>query len=117
MLEVLHEDYVRTARSKGLSESTVILKHVLRNALVPVVTVMGLQFGRLLGGAVITETVFAWPGVGRLILFAVGNRDYVIVQGALLLLIFSFIVVNMITDITYGLIDPRIRMRNQTTVA
>jgi ABC-type dipeptide/oligopeptide/nickel transport system permease component len=117
MLEVLHEDFVRTARSKGLAESQVILKHVLRNALVPIVTVMGLQFGRLLGGAVITETIFAWPGVGRLILFAVGNRDYAIVQGALLLLIVSFVVVNMIVDITYGMLDPRIRVGRQASVS
>jgi peptide/nickel transport system permease protein len=110
MLEVLYEDYVRTARSKGLPNSQVVLRHVLRNAMVPVVTVASLQLGFLLGGAVVIESVFAWPGVGRLILTGLANRDYVVVQGALLSLVFVFILVNLITDILYGFIDPRIRV-------
>jgi len=110
MLEVLDDDYVRTARAKGLGERAVVLRHALRNALVPVITVMGLQFGRLLGGAVITESVFAWPGVGRMTLDAIGNRDYLVVQAALLALVLIYIVVNLLTDLAYGLIDPRIRV-------
>jgi peptide/nickel transport system permease protein len=110
MLEVLHEDFVRTARAKGLRERTIVLRHVLRNALVPIATVLGIQFGRLLGGAIVVESVFAWPGVGRLILQSIGNRDYATVQGALLLMVLSFVVVNLITDLTYGLLDPRIRL-------
>jgi peptide/nickel transport system permease protein len=109
MLEVMHEDYVRTARAKGLGEWLVIRRHVLRNALVPVATVLGIQFGRLLGGAIVVESVFAWPGLGRLILQGIGNRDYAIVQGALLLLVVTFVVVNLVTDLLYGLLDPRIR--------
>ena len=110
MLEVLHEDFVRTARAKGLRERTIIVRHVLRNALVPIATVLGIQFGRLLGGAIVVESVFAWPGVGRLILQSIGNRDYSTVQGVLLLMVLSFVVVNLITDLTYGLLDPRIRL-------
>jgi peptide/nickel transport system permease protein len=110
MLEVLHEDYVRTARAKGLAGRTIVLRHVLRNALVPVVTLLGLQFGHLLGGAVIVESVFAWPGVGRLILDAIANRDYVVVQAALLLLVLVFVFVNLLIDLLYGLLDPRIRL-------
>jgi ABC-type dipeptide/oligopeptide/nickel transport system permease component len=110
MLEVLYEDYVRTARAKGLTEQLVIRGHALRSALVPVATVLGIQFGRLLGGAVIVESVFAWPGLGRLTLQAIGNRDYTVVQGTLLLLVSVFVVVNMLTDIAYGYLDPRIRL-------
>ena len=110
MLEVMHEDFVRTARAKGLREWLVIRRHVLRNALVPVATVLGIQFGRLLGAAIVVESVFAWPGLGRLILQGIGNRDYTIVQGTLLLLVMAFIVVNLITDLAYGLLDPRIRL-------
>jgi ABC-type dipeptide/oligopeptide/nickel transport system permease component len=110
MLEVLYDDYVRTARAKGLGEFMVVLRHGLRNALVPVVTVLGLQFGRLLGGAVITESVFAWPGVGRMTLDAIGNRDYLVVQAALLALVLIYILVNLLTDLMYGIIDPRIRV-------
>jgi peptide/nickel transport system permease protein len=109
MLEVMHEDFVRTARAKGLRERLVIQRHVLRNALVPVATVLGIQFGRLLGGAIVVESVFAWPGVGRLILQGIGNRDYTIVQGTLLLLVITFVVVNLLTDLAYGFLDPRIR--------
>jgi peptide/nickel transport system permease protein len=113
MLEVLYEDYIRTARAKGLAGRAVVLRHALRNALVPVVTVFGLQFGRLLGGAVVTESVFAWPGIGRLILDAIGNRDYLIIQAALLLLVLVYITVNLLTDIAYGFLDPRIRVGNR----
>jgi peptide/nickel transport system permease protein len=110
MLEVLHEDYVRTARAKGLAPYAVIARHGLRNALIPVITILGIQFGRLMGGAVIIENVFAWPGVGRLILQGVLNRDYAVVQGALLLLVTVFIVVNLLVDLLYGVCDPRVRL-------
>lgn len=110
MLEVLHEDYVRTAVSKGLNSRQVISRHVLRNAMVPVVTVSTLQFGNLLGGAVITEAVFAWPGIGRLMLTALSNRDYAIVQGVLLIMVFVFAMLNLIADLIYGFLDPRIRV-------
>jgi peptide/nickel transport system permease protein len=110
MLEVLHEDYIRTANAKGLARSVVLGRHAIRNALIPIVTVLGIQFGRLLGGAVIVESVFAWPGVGRMILQAVINRDYLLVQGALLLLVVAFIVINLLVDLLYGVLDPRIRL-------
>lgn len=110
MLEVLHEDYVRTARAKGLQERVVVIRHGLRSALVPVVTVVGLQFGRLLGGAVVVESVFAWPGVGRLIIQAVEQRDYTVVQAALLWLVVVFLLINLLTDIAYAFLDPRIRL-------
>ncbi len=109
MLEVLNQDLVRTARAKGLKESGVVLKHALRNALVPVVTVVGLQFGSLMAGAVITETVFTWPGIGRLLVDSIRARDYPVVQGAVLLIAVSFVVVNLLVDLVYGFIDPRIR--------
>jgi peptide/nickel transport system permease protein len=109
VLEVLYEDFVRTARAKGLTRSGVLRQHVVRNALVPTVTAIGLEFGRLLGGAVIVESVFAWPGLGTLIVQSIGNRDYATVQAALLLLVLVFIVVNTFTDIAYGFLDPRIR--------
>jgi len=107
---VLYEDHVRTARSKGLSDSSVVSGHVLRNALVPIVTAISLDIGRLLGGALVVETIFSWPGLGTLMLTAVGNRDYVIVQACLLLLVGVFIVVNLVADLSYGFLDPRIRM-------
>lgn len=110
MLEVLHDDYVRTARAKGVAEKGVVLTHALRNALVPVVTLLGLQFGRLLGGAVVTESVFSWPGLGRLIRDSISNRDYAVVQATLLLLVVTFIVINLLTDVLYGILDPRIRL-------
>lgn len=110
MLEVLHEDYIRTARAKGLSRWGVIGRHAIRNALIPIVTVLGIQFGRLLGGAVIVESVFAWPGIGRMVLQAVLNRDYLLVQGTLLLLVVAFIAINLIVDLLYGVLDPRIRL-------
>jgi ABC-type dipeptide/oligopeptide/nickel transport system permease component len=109
VLEVLYEDHVRTARAKGLGGTTVVSGHVLRNALVPIVTAISLDIGRLLGGALIVETIFAWPGMGTLMLSAVGNRDYVIVQACLLLLVGVFILVNLIADLSYGFLDPRIR--------
>jgi len=109
LLEALGEDYVRTARAKGLSEWMVIRGHVLKNALIPVVTVLGLQLGTLIGGAVITEYVFALPGVGRLVVDAVFARDYPLVQGVVLLIAVGFIVSNLLVDLLYGFLDPRIR--------
>ncbi len=111
MLEALTEDYVRTARAKGLGEGQVVVRHALRNALIPVVTVIGLQLGTLIGGAVITEYVFALPGVGRLVVDAVFARDYPLVQGVVLLIAVGFIVSNLLVDLVYGWIDPRIRYR------
>jgi peptide/nickel transport system permease protein len=110
VLEVFYEDYVRTARAKGLSGRLVVVRHVLRNALIPVITAIGLEFGRLLGGSIIVESVFAWPGLGTLMLSAIGNRDYVIVQAGLLMLVMIFITVNLLTDLAYGFLDPRIRL-------
>ena len=110
LLEVLFDDYVRTARAKGLGQSAVIYRHALRNALLPVITILGVQFASLLGGTVIIETVFAWPGVGGLMLDGIANRDYGIVQAGLLLLVVLFIVINLLVDLTYALIDPRIRL-------
>lgn len=109
LLEVLRQDYVRTARSKGLREQIVIARHALRNALIPVITVVGLRLGALLGGAVITEQVFAWPGIGTLIVTAILTRDYPMVQGAMLVLAFVFVAVNLAVDLIYALVDPRIR--------
>lgn len=109
MLEVLNQDYMRTARAKGLHERRVVLKHALKNSLIPVVTVMGLQFGYLLGGAVITESVFAWPGIGRLVVDAILARDFPVVQGAVLVIALGFVVVNLIVDVLYAYLDPRIR--------
>src|SRR5579859_6409027 len=109
LLETLSEDYVRTARAKGLAEGWVIRRHALKNALIPVVTVLGLQFGGLIGGAVITEYVFALPGVGRLVVDAVFARDYPLVQGVVLLIAVGFIASNLVVDIVYGWLDPRIR--------
>lgn len=109
LLEVLRQEYIMTARAKGLREQIVTYKHALRNALIPVVTVVGLQFGTLLSGAVLTETVFAWPGVGRLMVESITNRDYPMVQGAVLLVALSFVFVNLLVDVLYAYIDPRIR--------
>lgn len=109
MLEVMQQDYIRTARSKGLKERVVVSKHALKNALIPVVTVIGLQLGVLLGGAVLTETVFGWPGVGRLLVDAIFWRDYPLVQGGVLLIATTFIIINLIVDISYSFIDPRIQ--------
>ena len=111
LLEVLGEDYVRTARAKGLSSSAVILRHALRNALVPVITVAGIQFGSLLAGAVVTEKVFARPGIGTLLLEAISQRDYRVVQGCTLVIAISYVTVNLLVDLAYGLADPRIRVQ------
>ncbi len=109
MLDVLNQDYTRTARAKGLSESTVVIRHAIRNALIPVVTVFGLQVGDLLSGAIIVESIFAWPGVGRLTIQAIGWRDYSILQASVMFIVLAFLMVNLLTDLTYGLINPRIR--------
>jgi peptide/nickel transport system permease protein len=108
LLQVINEDYVRSARAKGLSEKQVWLKHTLRNALLSVITIMSLQFGSLLAGSIITETVFSWPGIGRLSVQAIQTRDYPLVQGCVLVIAISYILVNLITDIFYHLVDPRI---------
>jgi ABC-type dipeptide/oligopeptide/nickel transport system permease component len=111
VLEVLRMDYVRTARAKGLAELAVVAKHTLKNAAIPIVTITGLQFGSLLGGAVVTETVFAWPGMGRLAIQSIYNRDYPIVQCAVFLSAVLFIVLNLLIDVIYGVLDPRLRTR------
>jgi ABC-type dipeptide/oligopeptide/nickel transport system permease component len=111
VLDVLRQDYVRTARAKGLPEMAVVVKHTLKNAALPVVTITGLQFGTLLGGAVVTETVFAWPGIGRLAIQSIYNRDYPIVQCTVFLSAILFIVLNFAIDMVYGLLDPRVRPR------
>jgi peptide/nickel transport system permease protein len=109
MLEELGQDYIRTARAKGLSESVVVYKHALRNALIPVLTVVGLQFGALLAGAIVTETIFSWPGIGRLTIQAISSRDYYLVQGCILMIGLTYVVVNFMTDFFYSLANPRIR--------
>jgi len=109
MLEVMSKEFITTARSKGLSEATVVWKHGLRNATIPIITVLGLQFGRLLGGAVVTEVVFSWPGMGRLIVEGILDRDYPLVQGAILVFGFVFVVINLLIDISYSIVDPRVR--------
>jgi len=108
MLEVLRQDFITTARAKGLSERVVIFKHALKSAFIPVITVMGLQFGGLLGGAVLTETVFSWPGIGRLMVDSILTRDYPVVQGTVLLLAAMFVLINIVVDISYAYLDPRI---------
>lgn len=109
VLEVLGQDYIRTAWAKGLEFRKVINKHALRNALIPVITIGGLEFGSLMAGAVITETVFSWPGIGRLLVESILARDYPVVQGAVLVIALSFIMINLLVDMLYGLVDPRIR--------
>jgi peptide/nickel transport system permease protein len=111
LLERLGEDYLTVARAKGLPEWKVILKHALRNALIPIITVMGLQFGALLSGAIITENVFSWPGIGTLLINAIESRDYPLVQGCILFITLSYVLVNLMTDLLYGWADPRIRLR------
>ncbi len=111
MLEVLRQDYIKTARAKGLSETKVVLKHALRNGLIPVVTVVGLQFGILLGGAILTETVFAWPGVGKWLYDGVVKRDYMVIQGGTLLVATIFVIINLIVDVLYAIINPRISVK------
>jgi peptide/nickel transport system permease protein len=109
MLEELGQDYIRTARAKGLSEMAVVSRHALPNALVPIVTVVGLQFGALLAGAIVTETIFSWPGLGRLTVSAISNRDYALVQGCLLSIGLTYVMVNLLTDVVYRWINPRMR--------
>jgi peptide/nickel transport system permease protein len=108
-LEEMNQDYVRTARAKGLDEQTVVYHHVLRNALIPVLTVVGLQFGALLAGAIVTEKIFSWPGIGRLTIDAISNRDYYLVQGCILAIGLTYIAVNLLTDVLYSAVNPRIR--------
>src|SRR5262245_51401253 len=110
VIEELNEDYVRTARAKGLGETQVIYKHVLKNGLIPVVTVIGLQFGVLLAGAIITEMIFSWPGLGRLTIDSINSRDYPMVQGCILMIALTYIIANLITDFAYRLLDPRIKV-------
>ena len=109
MLEVMGQDYIRTARAKGLAERVVTRKHALRNALLPVITVIGLSFGALLSGAILTETVFSWPGIGRWVYQAIASRDYPIIQGGVLFVAFVFVIVNLLVDLSYSFIDPRIQ--------
>ena len=111
-VDILQEDYIRTARAKGLSEPVVVAKHGLRNALIPVVTMMGLQFGFLLGGSIVVEKVFNWPGLGRLLIDAVDMRDYPVIQALVLLFSLEFILINLVVDVLYGLINPTIRYRS-----
>jgi peptide/nickel transport system permease protein len=113
MLDVLSEDYVRTARSKGATGRSVVWRHALPNALIPVVTLSGVEFGYLLGGAVIVEEIFALPGIGRLVLDAINQRDYALVQGTVLFIAFNFLVVNLLVDLAYAALDPRIRLGNR----
>jgi len=109
MLETLGQDYIRTARAKGVVEGAVVLRHGLKNALIPIVTVVGVQAGYLLGGAVLTETVFAWPGVGTLMVQGILARDFPLVQGCVLVVALSFVVINLVVDLLYAWLDPRIR--------
>ena len=112
MLEVLGQDYVRTARAKGVGELRVLAGHALKNAAIPIVTLLGLQFAQLLGGAVVTETIFAWPGIGRLVVEAIFNRDFPVVQGVVLVVSLIFVAVNLLVDLAYGIVDPRIRVKS-----
>jgi len=109
MLEELGQDYIRTARAKGLSEAAVVCRHALPNALVPIVTIVGLQFGALLAGAIVTETIFSWPGIGRMVVSAINNRDYALVQGCLLAIGLTYVLVNLFTDLVYRWINPRMK--------
>ena len=109
MLEELGQDYIRTARAKGLSERAVVYRHALRNAMLPVLTVLGLQFGALLAGAIVTEKIFSWPGIGRLTIDAIGSRDYFLVQGCILAIGITYVIVNFLTDLLYSVANPRIR--------
>jgi ABC-type dipeptide/oligopeptide/nickel transport system permease component len=111
MLEELSSDYVRTARAKGLSEGAVLFRHAFRNALIPVITILGLQFGTLLAGAIVTESIFAWPGIGRLTVQAIAARDYPLLQGSILLISISYVMVNLLTDVVYAVVDPRVRLQ------
>jgi ABC-type dipeptide/oligopeptide/nickel transport system permease component len=110
VIQELSSDYVRTARAKGLSPAAVLFRHAFRNALIPVLTILGLQFGTLLAGAIVTETIFSWPGIGRLAVQAIGARDYPLLQGCILLIAASYVLVNLLTDAVYALVDPRVRV-------
>lgn len=110
VIEELSSDYVRTARAKGLSGSQVLFRHAFRNALIPILTILGLQFGTLLAGAIVTETIFSWPGIGRLTVQAISARDYPLLQGCILLIAVSYVIVNLLTDLVYAFIDPRVRL-------
>jgi len=110
MLEELSSDYVRTARAKGLSTRVVLLRHAFRNALIPIITILGLQFGTLLAGTIVTETIFSWPGIGRLTVHAISARDYPLLQGCVLVIAVSYVAVNLLTDLLYAVIDPRVRL-------
>jgi len=110
MLEELSSDYVRTARAKGLGERAVLFRHAFPNALIPIITVVGLQFGTLLAGAIVTETIFSWPGIGRLAVQAIGARDYPLLQGCILVIALSYVLVNLLTDLLYAWVDPRVRL-------
>jgi ABC-type dipeptide/oligopeptide/nickel transport system permease component len=110
MLEELTSDYVRTARAKGLSTAAVLVRHALRNALIPIITILGLQFGTLLAGTIVTETIFSWPGIGRLTVQAISSRDYPLLQGCILVIALSYVLVNLLTDVLYAFIDPRVRL-------
>jgi ABC-type dipeptide/oligopeptide/nickel transport system permease component len=109
VIEELSSDYVRTARAKGLSNGAVLFRHAFRNALIPILTILGLQFGTLLAGTIVTETIFSWPGVGRLAVQAIQSRDYPLLQGCILLIAVSYVFVNLLTDMVYALVDPRVR--------
>ena len=109
VIEELSADYVRTARAKGLSERTVLFRHAFRNALIPILTILGLQFGTLLAGAIVTETIFSWPGIGRLAVQAIEARDYPLLQGCILVIAVSYVLVNLLTDVLYAFVDPRVR--------
>jgi peptide/nickel transport system permease protein/oligopeptide transport system permease protein len=111
LLEVMGEDYIRTARAKGLAYWMVVVRHAFGNALIPIITLFGMQVGQLMGGAILTETVFAWPGLGRLMVGAILDRDYPLLQGTILVFASSYILINMLVDLSYGLIDPRVSGR------
>ncbi|MCL4466517.1 MAG: ABC transporter permease [Chloroflexi bacterium] len=110
LTEVMNNDYIRTARAKGLAETTIVRRHGIKNAMIPVVTVIGVQMGHLLGGAVIVESIFDWPGLGKLVLYSVTNRDYAVVQGCILFIVLVFAAINLLTDVAYAYLDPRIRL-------
>jgi len=111
MIEELSSDYVRTARAKGIPETTVLFRHAFPNALIPVITIVGLQFGSLLAGTIVTETIFSWPGIGRLAVQAIAARDYPLLQGCILIIAVSYVAVNLLTDLVYAVVDPRVRLQ------
>ena len=110
MMDAMAEDYIRTARAKGASSRRVLFGHAFRNALIPVITILGLQFGTLLAGTIVTETIFSWPGIGRLTVQAISSRDYPLLQGCVLVISVSYVIVNLLTDLLYSFIDPRVRL-------